>query len=478
MSFYDFHGFDQCYIEYFAATKVLEKNLLKLSKLFNHAREIGSILKVDDIELDLLEQRLDQLIEIETYNLENTKLRELLHQAKLLKQKYEIVITNPPFMNKYDKELKLYIQKHYKAYKGDLFSVFIARNLDLATPDGYVGFLTPMVWMFIKSYQALRELIIQNKSIVSLIQFEYSAFEEATVPICSFILKNNPTMPVGHYIKLSDYKGGMEVQKEITEQTIKGSIKETYYKTHIGNSENIPGLPIAFWASNQTIKVFKENDSIDKILDVRQGLATTDNKKFLRMWWEVKSDDIFYDAKTLDDFNQAKYKWAPYNKGGDRRNWYGNYDYIVNWSHDGKEIKENVLNKYSYLKSPDFVVKNTNYYFREAITWGLITSGGFSARYRKAGSIHDVAGMSAFSQDQDELLYILAIVNSKLSDYIFKMLNPTLNLQVGDFKNFPVVDDARAKESSLSIVRENIELAKEDWDSYETSWDFKRNPLI
>src|SRR5699024_10234593 len=168
------------------------------------------------------------------------------------------------------------------------------------------------------------------------------------------------------------------------------------------------------------------------------------------------------------------YKWVPYNKGGKRRQWYGNYDYIVNWENDGKEIR-NFTDSNGKLRSRP---QNTNYYFKEAITWPLITSGGFSIRYRSPGSVHDVSGMSAFSIDTEKLLYILGLLSTNIADYIFKILNPTINLQVGDFNNFPVVINHEYKNEVIELVKQSIEISKYDWDSFETSWDFKMNPLI
>src|SRR5699024_6254577 len=194
----------------------------------------------------------------------------------------------------------------------------------------------------------------------------------------------------------------------------------------------LPGNPIAYWASDNLISNFLEGDRLADLITPKQGLATADNNRFLRLWWETN-----YNTKSVGESKNSGYKWVPYNKGGKRRQWYGNYDYLVNWENDGEEIR-NFTDANGKQRS---VVRSPQYYFKEAITWPLITSGGFSIRYRSPGSVHDVSGMSAFSIDTEKLLYILGILSTNIADYIFKILNPTINLQVVDFNNFPVVID-------------------------------------
>ena len=206
---------------------------------------------------------------------------------------------------------------------------------------------------------------------------------------------------------------------------------------------------------------------MNSVVEPKQGLATADNNRFLRLWHEVNYNKINFQCKSIEDSINSKAKWFPYNKGGPKRQWYGNYDYIVNWENDGFEIR-NFKDASGKVRSRP---QNTNYYFREAITWSLITSGGFSIRYRKMGSIHDVAGMSAFSNNHDKLMYILGIMSTKISNYVFKILNPTINLQVGDFNNFPVL--LTDNKTVVNVVKRNIDIAKQEWDSFETSWDFK-----
>ena len=207
---------------------------------------------------------------------------------------------------------------------------------------------------------------------------------------------------------------------------------------------------------------------METLLDVKQGLATADNNRFLRLWYEVEIDNCKFDSVNAEDLIENGKKWIPYNKGGQRRQWYGNYDYLVNWENDGYEIRN--FNR--------AVIRNQEYHFKEAITWGLITSGGFSIRYRTGGGIHDVSGMSAFYNGSISLKYILGLMSTPIADKIFKMLNPTINLQVGDFKNFPVLTDDNKESKIVEIVEQCLDISKTDWDSFETSWDFSRHPLL
>lgn len=456
------------------------KSINQLINIFKDGKNYGSIIQVEEFDFNLCKSYIEDidsnkinLLTYEAYEFQR-QIKAILDVAQVMAKKYHVVATNPPYLNRMNGQLKEYVNKHYKDYKTDLFSVFIYRNFDLCKPGGYSGFMTPFVWMFIKSYEKLREYIINNKSIASLIQMEYSAFEEATVPICSFVLKNGREDNKGLYFRLSEFTGGMEVQKEKVLEAIENPSCGYFYETSENNFEKIPGMPIAYWAGDGIISAFDNGTLMEEILDVRQGLATADNNRFLRLWYEVEENKCKFNSKDADDLIENKKKWIPYNKGGQRRQWYGNYDYLVNWENDGYEIKNFRDSKGKVRSRP----QNTGYYFKEAITWGLITSGGFSIRYRTSGGIHDVSGMSAFYNDNIDIKYILALLGTPIADYVFKMLNPTINLQVGDFKNYPVIVDKEQSDRIINITNKCIHISKNDWDMHETSWDFKGSPLL
>ena len=461
----------------FISDKVVRDNLKKVVKDFSDATELGSIIKIDEsIDLDSIEEVVAGLdfesgLDVFGYKKMQKQILKTLKIIKVMATKYEAVVTNPPYMNKFDKTLKKYLRDNYKNYSKDLFSVFIYHNVHQLVKGGYAGYMTPLVWMFIKTYEPLRHDIINNFKIDSLIQMEYSAFEEATVPIDTFVLKNSDDK-IGTYLRLSNFKGGMIVQEQKVLEAISDPTVKYLYHTDQSNFDKIPGSPIAYWASENLINDFEKGTPLGELVDAKQGLATADNKRFLRQWFEVGIDNISFDSQSIKDSVESGKKWFPYNKGGSYRKWYGNYDYVVNWQNDGYEIKHFADDKGKIRSRP----QNTEFYFKEAVTWSDVNSGTFSLRYRSKGSIHDVKGMSAFSKDNNLLFKILALLNAKIGNYVFKMINPTISLQIGNFVNFPFIN--YKNESLIELVKSNIKLGKQDWDAFETSWDFQKNPLL
>lgn len=454
----------------------IKEDLKKLVSDFSDATELGAIIKIDkNVDVDAIRSAVKNIqiesgLDVFGYDQMKRHILKTLNIIKIMSAKYEVVVTNPPYMNKFDKTLKKYLRDNYKDYSKDLFSVFIYHNMKLLIDGGYSGYMTPLVWMFIKTYEPLRKDVIDNTKIDSLIQMEYSAFEEATVPIDTFVLKNSDEK-VGTYLRLSDFKGGMAVQKQKVLEAIADPEVKYLYHADQENFGKIPGSPIAFWTSQNLIEDFEKGTPLGNLVDAKVGLQTGDNKKFLRQWFEVQINNISFNSQNIEESIKSNKKWFPYNKGGSYRKWYGNYDYVVNWQNDGYEIRHFTDNRGKVRSRP----QNTDSYFKPAITWSDVNSGIFSLRYRTYGSIHDVKGMSAFNDNNDKLLIILGTVNAKIGNYIFKMINPTISLQIGNFVNFPFKE---SKINIIPIVKNNIDLSKLDWDAFETSWDFQRNPLL
>ncbi|SNU04612.1 Methyltransferase domain-containing protein [Lachnospiraceae bacterium] len=444
------------------------------------AKEYGSIINVTECDWELVDRYLNSISAdgqltlgfVEAEN-EIKKIRKSVNIGYLLSQEYEVVVTNPPYMGNRNMSTKLseYIKKHYQDYKFDLFSVFINRCTQMNSQKGYSGFLSPYVWMFIKSYYELRNYIYKLHPIRSLIQFEYSAFEEATVPICTFVLGGSVNGIKGNYIRLSDYVGGMEIQRIKTIEAINNTNCGFYYEAASTNYTLIPESPVAYWMSESFIRSFA-NTKLGDIADSKQGLATADNNRFLRLWFEVLNDKICFTARNIEESINSGCKWFPYNKGGEFRKWYGNNDYLVNWETDGKEIRNFKDEKGAIRSRP----QNTGYYFRESGTWSDITSSTNAFRYKPAGGLFDIAGMSFFSDDN--LFYLIALCNTKIVMNYLKILAPTMHCQCGDVANIPVIIEYEKKDVIDSIVQNNINISKNDWDSFETSWDFERHPLI
>ena len=441
-----------------------------LVETFCDAKELGSIITAESKDYDGYMVYLDgcdgqgQLTMEDADWLQNTRpmLKALARQAKVLSAKYPVVCTNPPYLNKIEGRLKTFVTENYKDYSGDLFSVFTYRNLMFCKQDGYCGYMTPFVWMFIKTYEKLREFIIRNKSIATLVQMEYSAFEEATVPICSFVLKNGKTTENGLYFKLSDFKGGMEVQKQKVLEALANKNCGYFYETDQSNFSKIPGSPVAYWASSHVLGAFSAGKPLENIADCCTGMQTGNNEKYVRYWFEVDLDNFSPES------NGADKKWVKYNCGGDSRKWYGNHWRIIIWENDGFAVRH----------EKGAVIRNESHFFHEGISWKRIGSSDFFLRYLPKGFIIDQAGDSMFFSNPADLYFTLGFVNTTVALEMFRFIAPTLNLTAGNMNKLPIISNGEKEEVVGQLVESNIEFAKRDWDSYETSWGFKRNPLV
>lgn len=386
---------------------------------------------------------------------------QLAKQAKIMSNKYAVVCTNPPYMNKLEGQLKKFVVDNYKAYSGDLFSVFIYRNFDYCKIDGYSAFMTPFVWLFIKTYEALRTYIIDSKAITTLVQMEYSAFEEATVPICSFVLKNGKATEKALCFRLSDFKGGMEVQKQKVLEAIDNKGCGYFYEAEQCNFFKIPGFPIAYWVGENIIKTFDSGKLLSDIAAVKKGLDTGKNDRFLRLWYEVS-------VEKSSLFSHEKAKWIPLQKGGSFRKWYGNNEYVINWENNGEEIK--ATGKAS-IRSPQ-------YYFSEGISWSTISSSYLGMRYVPKGYIFETAGNMMFFNSDEMQLYCLGFLCGKIPPIIMNCLNPTITTTVGSVSNIPIIFSEIDSQKIIYLTQKSIAWSQQDWDAFETSWDFKKHPLV
>ncbi len=423
------------------------------------------------VQVIALEEKPQEPKDLTLFNMNYKDVLNDWNFRRLLAQKYVVVCTNPPYLNKYNPQLKDYVIENYKDYSGDLFSVFIYRNLLLCRQDGYCGFMTPFVWMFIKTYEKLREFIIRNKSITTLIQMEYSAFEEATVPICSFVLQNRKANELGLYFRLSDFKGGMEVQRQKVLEAIANPDCGYFYEAQQSNFSKIPGSPVAYWVSENILLAFDTGISLSAVATPRTGIMTGDNGRFLRLWWEVISCRINFVAKSAGDAQLSCKKWFPYNKGGEYRKWYGNNDYIINWEYGGLEVFENA--KLDHRNAQDYPAE---YKFKTAISWSLVTSGEPAFRV-KEHNLSDIAGPSLYT-NKKYFDILLAFCNSYVALKFLTMVNPTINFQGGNVGQLPILFSNLDTTDIDKMVNECIVTSQKDWDSYETSWDFQRHPLI
>lgn len=478
---------------------------------FLDAKEYGSLIEAPKIDYNEIKNRLLEIENTDFYNLFDELKKEeiknkfyyVIKTSEILSKKYEVVATNPPYMGSsiMDSKLSKYTKKNYPDSKMDMFAVFIEKCNNLTKKNCYISMITMQSWMFLSSFETLRKNILEKTTIKSLLQLGYGVIGIAFGTSAFSLKKSFPDEKEGYYFRMFDkiaqniqtddcailfrisknttnfkYKFDEYSSENTISEDIKSNEKGNLIKFQINqkNFEKIPGMPIGYWTSENLLKDFEKGIKTSELIEPKQGLATADNDRFLRQWYEVEEKKISYNTKSITETENNEYKWYPYNKGGERRQWYGNYDYVVNWENNGNEIR-NFKDSNGKLRSRP---QNTEYYFKEAITWSLITSGGFSIRYRESGSIHDVTGMEAFSKDSLRLKFILGLMSTKISNYIFNILNSTMALQVGDFNNFPVIENEQIKPKVISIVDDCIKISKYDWNTFETAWDFKASPLV
>ena len=394
---------------------------------------------------------------------------------RLLAQKYDVVVTNPPYMGRRKSmtdTLSSFIDENYGKAKMDLFSAFMLQNINLTKNSGFCGFMTPFVWLYLNSYEELRQQLMVEGSIQTLVQLEEGAFADAAVSICTFVFRKNPFNYSGVYLNLKDYIGEDIQPVKVREAKVNPNLHFVYSR-NMYTFKRIPEQRYVFWISDTTIQSF-ENKSLEQNIAIKQGITTSDNERFLRKWFEVQIGNVGF-SLSAGEAKVSKCKWFPYSKGGENRKWYGNNEYVMNYRNDGEEIKafHDILNK----TNPGGRLKNREYYFMKSLTWSDICGSSFAVRANSIGFLFDVKGSSAFASD--ELYeYILGLMNSKVVLLFCNILNPSVTTQVGDIKAIPLIICSEKSAAVKQFATSNIDLSRADWDSFETSWDFKRHPLL
>lgn len=480
-------------IEYIAdGDSKIAADLRSISNDLTNAREYGSIINVQPVDFSGLIERIGVIAQSDELNLiamENKrivceKILPLVKQAQALSQKYDVVCTNPPYMgtssfpaplnrkkedDKY-KPLNLteYIAKNYFDSKSDLFAVFIERCRNLIKQNGYQAMITQHAWMFLSSYEKLREKLMLSTT-VNMAHLGARAFDEIggeVVQTTAFVeRKAHMNGYKGTYARLVGIVGENEKRDAFLSH-------QNLYVSCADNFSKIPGMPVAYWVSEKFIKAFEKGKCLGVVCEARKGLATSDNNRFLKIWFEVAANNICFSCSSNEESRELNFKWYPHNKGGEFRRWYGNNEYVINWYHDGFEIRNFRDEKGKLLSRP----QNTNYNFKNSLTWSKITSGTFSARYCAGGFLFDDAAAICYSNDKARLKYVLGFLNSSIAQYMLDILNPTLNKQISDMSNLVILNDE--EKTINSCVEQNIIISQSDWDSFETSWDFKIHPLL
>lgn len=436
------------------------------------AKEYGSILTITPQDWDMLYARLEEVKnEATMYGEAIENLRPLIQVAQVLSQKYDVVVTNPPYMGSANMNAKLtkLVKKKYPDSKRDLFAVFIERCNQMVKKDSYYAMITQHSWMFLSSFEKLRNKLLEY-NIINMAHLGARAFEEIggeVVQTTTFTVRKSDIKDYnGKYCRLIDATS----QEEKEKMFLNG---KNCYVTDQNNFSKIPGNPIAYWVSDKLISAFVNSKKLGDIAQPKQGLATGDNNKFLRQWFEVLHSKIKLDVTTRSETLNGKFKWYPYNKGGEFRKWYGNNDYVVNWENDGREIR-NFKNDKGKLRSRP---QNMEFYFKKSVSWSKISAGKIAFRLKDNGFIFDVAGTSFFA-DEDLMYYMAGFCNSNVGLEVAKTLSPTMNYEVGHIASFPIITDKDYVSKVTDIVLKAKDLSKQDWDAYETSWDFKHHPLI
>ena len=460
---------DSFALEYFCnGDAKLKKAMDTIISELHDAKEYGSILTVTPQEWSALYDRFAEITEDINMSRE-TALRELLplvQVAEALVQKYDAVVTNPPYMGASGMGAKLsdYVRKNFPDSKADLFAVFIEHCGQMAKKNGYQAMITQHSWMFLSSFEKLRTKLL-SVDIVNMAHLGARAFEEIggeVVQTTSFVFRKS---------HITDYKGEYCRLIEPTTQQGKEDMFlscENRYTADQSNFLKIPGSPVAYWASERSLSTYAA-PNMDCIAQPRHGLATSDNNRFLKLWHEI---DINKGSLTIR-CDKSK-KWFPMSKGGSFRRWYGNLEWVINYENDGKEIKDFAISIY---KCSSRTIQNTQFYFQEGLTWSALTSGGFSVRWQEQGALFGSGGYCAFT-DENIQKYILALMNSKVTGAFIQFVSPTLNFEVGHIKTIPVVIDKKNHAKVDELVLDNIRISKQDWDSFETSWDFVTHPFI
>lgn len=478
------NGINMKHLAYFGAQldelakPVALNQMQELIATLHDAKEYGSIISVADYDWNLLHQfaaEFDisgEMNLFDSFGIEATqqRLQELVAVGEVLAQKYEVVVTNPPYRGVADVDVKLadYIKTNYPDSKNDLFAVFMEVCHKMNVKSGYQAMITQHAWMFLSSFEKLRAKI-QKLDIVNMVHLGARAFEEIggeVVQTTSFILANK---------HVDGYKGTYCRLVEPTTQQGKEEMFLSQENRYIACSDNfakIPGAPVAYWVSEKFYRIFKIGKALGKIADSKQGLATADNNRFVREWYEIQKNKICFSANSIQESIDSRKKWFPYNKGGEFRKWYGNNDYVVNWENDGYEIRHFVDSKGKLRSRP----QNTAFYFKASGSWSDITSGTNAFRYKPVGNLFDITGMSFFSKDK--LFYLIGLCNTPIGTETLKIVAPTMHCQCGDVANIPVIFNESKFEIINGLVCQNISISKSDWDSFETSWDFTKHPLV
>lgn len=460
------------FINYVAGKdQTVKTDLMLLYSTFKDTKEYGSILNVPEMNFTALYERIDiisrsfaeDMFQMEYQKLSDEKLLLLVKQAEIMHQKYDVTVTNPPYMSVSGAGAKLnsYVVKKFPDSKTDMFAVFIERCGQMLKKNGFQAMITMHSWMFLSSYEKLRAKLL-HKDTINMAHLGARAFEEIggeVVQTTAFVLRNTHTSAYkGTYCRLIEpnTQNGKEIM------FLSG---ENRYQADQSDFCKIPGSPFAYWVSERILELYNDYPALGKLAAPRKGNSTSDNNRFLRLWYEVNCQKMNLGCVALNREDTLVKRWFPYNKGGGYRKWYGYNEYLIDWYDDAAAIRS--------IKTA--VIANYQYFMKPGLTWSTLSSNDFSIRWFDEGFIFDNGGCCVFDLGEKRP-FILALLNSKVFRYVFGQLNPTLNFQSGEVAKFPII--YKVDEIINCKATENVELSKNEYNSFETSWDFKKHPLI
>ena len=448
-------------------------SLLDQTDLFDalaHLDEVGSLLEPTPEDMGALHATA-RALESEAglfSGLARGQVEGAIGMFEPLVAKYDVVIANPPYMGSGNMNgwLSGWVKDHYPDGKSDLCTCFIKRGMSFSADRGSVAMITASSWMFISSFEKMRRKLISSTTIASMIQQSTHGYPNVTVPTCMWVMLKGKQSIRGSYIRLEDFDRPQWQQPKALE-AIRNPDCGWFYRADEEDFKSIPGWPIAYWAGKGILQSFDDGKALKDYVIARDGIHTCNNALFLRIWWEESQERIGFGMRSNQEASVSGKKWFPYNKGGSFRKWYGNDAYVINWENDGKELR-NAPNAHGF---------NERYGFVPSITWSSISSGQIAFRYKPSGFMFDAAGYSMFPKSEDVQRYIHGFLNSSIASRMLEFLSPTLNFQAGDIMKMPLLIASADLSNVDTAVRDCRAMTQEDWNSFETSWDFQTHPL-
>lgn len=440
----------------------------KLAEELSHLGEIGSLLNPTDAEIEKLKAAAADCAGDLFAAATKDKLESAVAICEKLSRRFTCTVANPPYMgsSSFNPFMSKWVKKNYPDTKSDLCTCFIERIIDFASAKGTVSLVTSDTCMYLSSFERMRNTLVDKHTLIALIDTRGSnAHPDVFDSNTGWVIQSNHIPGYkGAYFKLNQKIGEKDAALK---EAIQNPTCGWFYRRNADAFKQIPSTPIAYWASDALLDAFGNAKQLSEYGKPRQGLATGENARFVREWWEVDDCKSVYSCGSIQESIESACKWFPYNKGGDFRKWYGNNECVINWENDGHSVRE----------YPGSVIRNPDYYFRSSITWSKISSGSIAFRFKPAGHVFDVAGTSVFSDDES-LKYLQGACNSSVIMRVASMLSPTLNFEVGQIATYPIIQNEDLKPLVNATVDSCRELSKTDWDSFEASWDFKRHPLL